>query len=740
MAGHILSVDFPEQNPTGAPGGDFEDIRSSPSMFGALGAEAEKGFGEGVTRAATAGIDYLTETNRFQDQTHASELHSDFSDKAGDLISQHSELQGRAALENLPIVKKQIMDLQKQAEAQAGNLYTKSLVSGNTRNTMDRLFGYATAHADRQRTVWATTTAKDNVVAATNVGGLAITNNDFDTLDRQMDVVGREAHNYFDPQGYDPQTLDVQVSKYKGEALKNWVETAATNDKDPDSLTHAVQIYRRYESDIDPASRLAISKALNSKTYARSVDNLANYYVNGTVANIPSSFVAGIKQSEGYQEKPYWDVNRWSVGYGTKADGPNEQADRFTLESRFEDEVTKAATFVDSVAPHLDAGTRAALTSLTYETGEKWATSGLGDAIRNGDLLHAQQIFLQYNQAGGQPNNAVLQRRLKEVQWFGQDQAPNVSKQDVSATLERVRGDPLFANRPELQTAVEKNILAKSAMQERADALATKAAKDQSDASELKVFGDIHSDKPTVTEGQIMADPYMTREAKERMTEQLEKAKGKDLDKADKTYGSGFYDLYRRVHLPDSDPQRIADPGQLYGHVGPDGDLTVAGVDKLNAEIQGRKTPEGEAEGEMKKQFLANAKAQISGSDEGLHIKDPKGDELFLKFLAQALPLYDAQKKAGKAPTQLLNPDSPDYVGSIIKNFKRPMDQWFNDTIHDNPADTGKPFDATQVKSLDDLVAAYRQGRVTKAVADQTAIANGWATRKPAEPQVPMSY
>jgi len=31
------------------------------------------------------------------------------------------------------------------------------------------------------------------------------------------------------------------------------------------------------------------------------------------------------------------------------------------------------------------------------------------------------------------------------------------------------------------------------------------------------------------------------------------------------------------------------------------------------------------------------ARGQITGTDEGLHIKDPKGDELYLKFMAQAL-------------------------------------------------------------------------------------------------------
>jgi hypothetical protein len=90
------------------------------------------------------------------------------------------------------------------------------------------------------------------------------------------------------------------------------------------------------------------------------------------------------------------------------------------------------------------------------------------------------------------------------------------------------------------------------------------------------------------------------------------------------------------------------------------------GVDKLNAEIQGRKTPEGVAESEMKAQFLENARAQITGTAEGLHIKDPKGDELYLKFLADVLPRNDAARREGKSAASLFNPESPDYLGKAI--------------------------------------------------------------------------
>lgn len=745
FAPHILDVSVPDVMPQGAPGNDYERIQATPDMFGGLIARSEERLGQGISQAGDAAFNYLMETDRLQDQIHGSELHSWFSDQAGDAISKFSELQGRAAVDGLPGVKKQIADLQQQAVQQSGNLFTQSLVAQNTRRTMDYLYGMATRHADTQRTAWATHTATNNIDSATNGGSLAITSGgaplDMARLDQQMNVINAEAHNAIDAQGYDPDTAADAVSKFKGKALTNWVETAATNDKDPDALTHALAIYHRYQDQADPASRLTISKYLNAKTFNRTVDRLANYYVTGDVANLGGSFVQSIKNSEGYRDKPYWDVKQWSVGYGTKASGPDERPDRFTLEGRFDDELTRAANFVDSVNPHLDPGTRAALTSLTYNAGEGWASAGLGEAVRDNDLLRAQQLFLQYNRSGGQPSANLSQRRAAEAQWFGQTQAPGVSPRDTSAMVDRVRTDPAFADRPELQAAVEKAIVAKSAMAERADALTARAQKDASDSSELKFFQNIHSGKPTVTLDQIMADPSMSREAKERMVTQLETATG--AEKADKTYGTGFYDLYRRVHLPETDPQHISDPGLLYGHVGPTGDLTVAGVDKLVQEIQGKRTPEGVAEGEMKKQFLANARAQITGTDEGLHIKDPKGDELYLKFLAQALPQYDKLRREGKSAAALLDPSSPDYLGKMISGYKRPMSQWYSDMVHDQGEGTAAQapggFDPSKVNSLDDLVAAYRRGDVDKDTADSIAIAKGWGYRKPPPPQVPFS-
>jgi lysozyme len=141
-------------------------------------------------------------------------------------------------------------------------------------------------------------------------------------------------------------------------------------------------------------------------------------------------YIDAIKGSEGYAPNASWDYKQYSSGYGTKAQPGDENipADqrKQVYEQRFQDEVGKAANSVDSFAPNLPPGVRAALTSLTYNAGPGWQQSGLGEAVKSGDLDKAQQIFLQYNKAGGQTDPGLVARRQREAAWFtGAPQAPN---------------------------------------------------------------------------------------------------------------------------------------------------------------------------------------------------------------------------------------------------------------------------------------------------------------------------
>lgn len=246
---------------------------------------------------------------------------------------------------------------------------------------------------------------------------------------------------------------------------------------------------------------------------------------------------------------------------------------------------------------------------------------------------------------------------------------------------------------------------------------------------------------------------------KNRAKENLNKASG-HITKDMQEYGSDFYDLFKGIHAEPNSPDRINSIEQLQKFVGT-GKLTISGYDKLVKEVQGKNTPEGEADGMMKKQFFAMAKSQISGEDPALGIRDPKGEESYLRFIAQALPAYEAGKGAGKSTTQLLNPDSSDYIGKSIPSFKRSIAQQLADmqeayasletpkktesgiissTIHNIALAVGAaPTDpiSVDINTPEGLRNAVLTGKITRAEGVAEALKRGYIKSK--NPTVPLA-
>lgn len=139
-------------------------------------------------------------------------------------------------------------------------------------------------------------------------------------------------------------------------------------------------------------------------------------------SNVPMTdddLYGAIKGFEGFNPRAYGDYKQHSVGYGTRATSPNEVITQEEADRRLRDEVSRARTIVDKFAPNLDPGTRAALTSLTFNAGDDWTRAGLGDAIRSGNMGDARSRFLQYTKAGGQDLPGLVNRRQAEAAWIG---------------------------------------------------------------------------------------------------------------------------------------------------------------------------------------------------------------------------------------------------------------------------------------------------------------------------------
>ena len=124
--------------------------------------------------------------------------------------------------------------------------------------------------------------------------------------------------------------------------------------------------------------------------------------------------------------------------------------DRAEAERRFQSEIASARAVVERHAANADEGTKAALTSLTFNAGEKWTRDGLGDAVRRGDMDAVRSLFVEYNKAGGKLLAGLAARRAAEAEWIGSPPAnagqaaepPVAAASELAALLDRTTSEP----------------------------------------------------------------------------------------------------------------------------------------------------------------------------------------------------------------------------------------------------------------------------------------------------------
>jgi GH24 family phage-related lysozyme (muramidase) len=133
---------------------------------------------------------------------------------------------------------------------------------------------------------------------------------------------------------------------------------------------------------------------------------------------IDQGLVDFIKKQEGFTAKAQWDYKQYSIGYGTKANSPNEVIDQTEAEKRLRAEITIADNLVTKKFPNLPKGVHQALLDLTYNAGPGWEEQSLGKAVAEQKWDTAKADILLYNHAGGQVNAGLTTRREAETTWF----------------------------------------------------------------------------------------------------------------------------------------------------------------------------------------------------------------------------------------------------------------------------------------------------------------------------------
>ena len=123
-----------------------------------------------------------------------------------------------------------------------------------------------------------------------------------------------------------------------------------------------------------------------------------------------------IAQFEGFRANPYWDVSRYSWGYGTPAPGPtgyiSESDAMAALQAHSADDYNALAP---QISRPLTINQWAALLSFAYEEGHGNPGAGaLVNDINAGDDTVLETHWKKYIYAGGVVDSDIVDRRNKE--------------------------------------------------------------------------------------------------------------------------------------------------------------------------------------------------------------------------------------------------------------------------------------------------------------------------------------
>lgn len=291
--------------------------------------------------------------------------------------------------------------------------------------------------------------------------------------------------------------------------------------------------------------------------------------------------------------------------------------------------------------------------------------------------------------------------------------------QDVNARLTSAKGDAYrrVMTDPNLTDAARQHALTALNQQFTASQIALEATKQaqtaQMEQSGSAIVNQLIKD-PTNFDPKSIADaPGLTWEQKQHLFDiahtdiaRATSGGGKEANE----YGTGFWNAYQQVHAGVTSPGSITDASQLWQRGGPNGDLTLAGIDRLTKEIASTRKAGGD--GPLQEQMFKSVHQYLSGKNDALGIPDPKGDEIFLKFMSQAFKAIDEGKSAGMTSQQLFDPDSPGYVGKLAKGMKRnPAQMWadIDNAIKEQARPEGQPATPPSINSLDELEAEMQR-------------------------------
>lgn len=233
--------------------------------------------------------------------------------------------------------------------------------------------------------------------------------------------------------------------------------------------------------------------------------------------------------------------------------------------------------------------------------------------------------------------------------------------------------------------------------------MVNKAQKMRDQMFEDAVIKDSAGDAPRVTENDIKTAPGISPESKMRMLSWIKRdGMPEPLSHTDQTTAM---DIFRRMNLPDGDPNKIKNLSQIRDYYAPpgggQGQIKRETEEWLEKRFVEARTPEGERLNAVRSQFSKAVEPSIDKSNPLLGKIDQSGKMQTYAFERFVDDKIDEYRKAGKSPYDLFNPGKPDYLGKpeIIDNFKIPITQSVKNVGRNLSGGTTGPAPSAQPQS-----------------------------------------
>lgn len=653
--------------PTIAPEGTLS-VGVNPEAFGAGVGEAFKGLGNETLRVAGEFRSEADAKKSLMNELFANDASTSAMKRITDLYSDYSRLEGRSAAEGLPKFQKDLDTVIEQSLANAPTLEAKAKLSGSLKYFQSTYYGYSRSYADSQFKKWQSDSSDQRAGALGTQAKLAVNNPD--KMEELLDASDDEIAKKYEAWGYEPDEIVNRLSENRGKNTIDIVnEMLSLGD-----VEGAFAIFDMQDDRIDGTSRASILKVLRPILKAKRANVIKDIAIGRSIID-PGVLRAQIKQESGGDigavspkgARGIMQLMPDTARMVAAELGLPYDAERLVTDKNYN--MALGMHYMEGLLKQFGGNYVMALAGYNAGPGRvgEWIKR-FGDP-RTGEISEAEWIAnIPFDETRNYVKTILANSGAPGGSYaLPRDGLPNRADA-LQAVMDMTEGD--FALRDEAISQLNQEYTVSQAAyvdQQRQQKLLEDARKEADDLAQNEYISDILSPTPKFTAANMAQDPRLSPESKRTLVGFAERVT--KPEPAAEVSRETTARLMKRIVAPYGDPRKLLNLDEVNNAF--TGDEAAGIAPRLtrpdfkfltDAFIQAQ-TPEGQQLSDAVGSLLSRYATSITGTLPGAPA-DFVGDQNLYKFERHILSEISKYRSENKDPWILLDPKSPDFVGT----------------------------------------------------------------------------